>query len=368
MSGSWPAARMRLRSLPSLFSLSSVLLLAACGPGAPPAAGPPAPGAAEAAPATIDAGIAAEPGDASVAVAKDPASTDARPAVVESPLPTTRVLDAGGAPRRKLRYAFTLAPEWMEMDLKMSMAMGMGGNPGTPVHIPTVRTWTRIKPKELTPEGDLRCGFVSERVQVLDDVKIAPAMRANLEKEMGGLIGLEGTSKISPRGVATEVEFSLPATASDAVKKSMESMRDAIRQMYVPLPEEEVGVGARWLVTSRMPLSGAVVDMNITYALKQLRPDGMRADVEIAMAAPSKQVIKMATLPPGATAMLDSLSGHGSGKVAPTFARLVGEGTTHIELESAFEISAKGEHVRMVVNAETNVAARPSKGPPAKTK
>jgi hypothetical protein len=279
--------------------------------------------------------------------------------------PTTRVLEAGKAPRRALRYTFPSKPEWLEMDLKMSMSIGMNGPPGAPVDIPTVRMWTRIDPKERTPEGDLRCAFVTERVQVLDDVKIPAEMRAKLDKEMGGLVGLSGSSRISTRGIATEVDFTVPPTASESVKKSMDSLRDAIRQMYVPLPQEEVGVGARWVVTMKLPVSGASMEVEATYTLKELRADGMRADVAMRITAPSRQLMKLPALPQGATALLDSLSGEGLGKVSPSFTRLAGEGSARMTMETTIEISAAGDHLRMAMTTETAVTSRPSKGPPA---
>jgi hypothetical protein len=351
-----------MRFRPLVGSLAFVVFFAGCG-GAPTTAPTKAPSAAG--PVAPASPAPAQASDAATANAKESREPEAaaRPVAAESSLPTTRVLDSGKAPLRALRYAFAQKPEWLEMDLKMSMSMGMGAQPGPLVRVPTVRMWTRIDPKELTPEGDLRCAFITERVQVLDDVKVAPAMRANLEKEMAGLVGLEGSSRISTRGVASEVEFSLPAAASDSVRKSMESMRDAIRQMYVPLPEEAVGVGARWQVTSRMPISGALMDVAMTYSLKELRTTGMRADVDVTMSAPARQAMTLPGLPPGATAVLDSVSGQGAGKVSPSFTRLAGEGTMHVVVDSAIEVSAKAEHVRMVVHAETDVTSRPSKAP-----
>lgn len=363
---------MRSGNLAAVCSLALVLVLSLAGCGGsgaspPPVAPPPAPAAsaeasaASAAPAPAASASASGSGGVESAAG---AGADLAAAQADS-LPVTRVLEPGKAPRRALRYTFKLAPEWLEMDLSMTMAMGMGARPGPPVHVPTVRMWTRIDPNELTPAGDVRCTFLSERVQVLDDVKVPAQMRAQLEKEMAGIVGLKGSSRISPRGVATEVEFSLPPAASDSLRKSMDSMRDAIRKMYIPLPEEEVGVGARWQTTSKMPLSGATMDVTTTYTLKELRADGMRADVDVTMTAQPKQTIKLATLPPGSTAVLESMSGQGSGKVSPGFARLAGEGTTHVTVDSAFDISFKGEHVRMTVHAETTASARPSKGAPA---
>lgn len=329
---------------------------------APDAAPPPAPVASSPAPRK-DVG---EPSD-------EAAKGDAAPAPkpLEAMPPTVKVLEAGGAPKKALRYKFKPgSTEYVEMDMKMSMAMTMGGRGAPKVDLPTVRTVMRIDAKELTPEGDLRCTFNADKVEVLKDVQVDPKMRATLEKDLAGLVGMHGKARISTRGVASETELDLAPGAPASLRGQLDTMRDAIRNMYVPFPEEEVGKGAKWEVTSRVPLSGAMMDTKMLYTLTKLDPESAQTDVEVALSAPPNQPMQIAALPPSASATLDSLAGKGSGKVTPSFVRLVGTGNNKLSMEAAFGVAMQGEKVQMKMQSDVVVSMRPAKapGPPAPAK
>jgi hypothetical protein len=365
-----------MRFLRPLLVASSLSLFAssllACGgpsepvtPAAPDAAPPPAP---------VATGTGTGAGRKDVGEpADEPAKVDAAPAPkpLEAMLPTVKVLEAGTAPKKALRYKFKAGTtEYVEMDMKMSMAMSMGGRGAPKVDLPTVRTTMRIDAKELTPEGDLRCTFNADKVEVLKDVQVDPKMRGTLEKDLAGLVGMHGKARISTRGVASETELELSPGAPPSLRGQLDTMRDAIRNMYVPFPEEEVGKGAKWEVTSRVPLSGAMMDTKMLYTLTKLEAESAQTDVEVALSAPPNQAMQIAALPPNASATLDSLSGKGSGKVSPSFVRLVGTGTNKLAMEAAFGVAMQGEKVQMKMQSDVVVALRPAKapGPPAPPK
>jgi hypothetical protein len=279
--------------------------------------------------------------------------------VKESPGPTVKVTETGAAPRKALRYKFKAGvTEYAEMDMKMSLAMTMAEKAAPKTELPTVRTTMRIDAVELTPEGDLRCTFKTEKVDLLKDVKMEAKLREGLEKELAGLVGMQGKARISTRGVATETRFELPPNASPGLNAQMDVLRDAVRQMYVPFPEEEVGKGAKWDVTSRLPVNGALVDTKLAYALTRLEADGAQADVELSLLAPPNQPMRMGALP-GATATLESLVGKGSGKVSPSLSRLVSPGSNKISIESSFNVITKtGQQIQMKMQSEVAVSAR----------
>jgi hypothetical protein len=357
---------MRTLSLLLLASLASASSLLACGG---PTAEPSTPNASSSSSASASATPTAAP-PAPVASAgptkpNDEPKADVGPAKPpEAMLPTVKVVDAGAAPRKALRYKFKAGTtEYVEMDMKMSMGMAMGAKAAPRTDLPTVRTLMRIEAKELTPEGDLRCAFSADKVDVLKDVQVDPKLRGAVEKEMAGVVGMHGRARISPRGVATETEFDLAPGASETVKGQMDTMRDAIRQMYIPFPEEEVGKGAKWDVTSRIPLGGALIDSKMAYTLTKLEADRAEADIAITMTAPPNQPMQIGALPPGATATLDGVSGTGAGKVSPSFVHLVGTSSSKISMESSFSVAMKGEKAQMKMLSDVTAASRPAKAP-----
>jgi hypothetical protein len=339
-------------------------LVAACGGGPTTPTTPATPTDATSASSSA-AKSEAPPKPTAEAPKEEPKAKEPEPPKALEPVPpTVKVLDAGAAPKRALRYKFKAGvTEYVDMDMKMSMSLAMGGKQAPKTDLPTVRTTMKIEGKEVTPEGDLRCTFSAEKVDVLKDVQIDPKMRQNLEHELSGLVGMHGKARISTRGVASETEFELPPQANARLKSQMDSMRDAIRQMYVPFPEEEVGKGAKWEVTSRVPLSGAMMDTKMLYNLIKADGDVVNADVETTLSAPPNQPMQVGALPPGATAMLESLSGKGSGKVAPSLVRLAGSGTNKISMESTFSVAMQGEKMQMKMQSDVAVSSKPGKAP-----
>lgn len=288
------------------------------------------------------------------------------PKALEATLPTVKVIEAGAEPKRALRYKFKAgASETVEMDMKMSMTMAMGAQGAPKVDLPTIRTILRIDVADVSPEGDMHCTFRTEKVEVKNDAKLDSALRSKLETDLAGLIGSHGKSRVTSRGVASEMDFELPANAPATLQSQLDSMRDTMRNMYVPLPEEAVGKGAKWDVSSRVPVSGAMMDTKITYSLLSLAADSATADVKVALSAPANQPMKLAALPPGAAATLLSLQGEGTGKVTPSFVNLVGSGNNRLTMDSAFRVAMGKENVEMKMATEVAIAVRRGKAHPA---
>ena len=125
----------------------------------------------------------------------------------------------------------------------------------------------------------------------------------------------------------------------------------------------QVGKGARWEVTSRVPLSGALMDTKMVYTLTKLDADSVAADVAIALFAPPNQPMQLAALPPGSSATLSSLSGGGSGKATPSFVHLASTGSTMLSMDSSFGVAMQGESVQMRLQSRIAVTVRPGKAP-----
>jgi hypothetical protein len=227
--------------------------------------------------------------------------------------------------------------------------------------MPTVRSLLRLESKEITPEGDLRMAFDTEKVLVLTDVQVGPNVRAALENELGGLVGMQGKARISTRGVASEIEFEVPKTASASVRSQLDSMQDSIRNMYLPFPEEPVGKGAKWQVTWALPVNGARMDVRIGYTLQKLEAGSLDADVETTLSAPPEQTMTLPTLPPDARAVLVSLTGKGVGKASPSLTHLIGTGESRITTSSSVRITLNGQKLDQASRTDMRVTVRPAK-------
>jgi hypothetical protein len=91
-------------------------------------------------------------------------------------------------------------------------------------------------------------------------------------------------------------------------------IREALRLLLPPLPDEPVGRGARWQARRRAQVGPASADENAVYTLTDLTDDRLRLAVKLALTG-GEQSPRVTGLPPGATLKLTSLTGTGSGTV-----------------------------------------------------
>ncbi len=123
------------------------------------------------------------------------------------------------------------------------------------------------------------------------------------------------------RGVTRQMNLELSAVLDPQMRQSMESGRQAMEQLSAPLPEEPVGIGARWQVEQLVDQNGLELKQKIVYQLVEL--EGKRASLKATITQTGDpQVTSLPNLPPGFTAELLSHSGAGSGRVELHLGRL----------------------------------------------
>jgi hypothetical protein len=187
-------------------------------------------------------------------------------------------------------------------------------------------------------------------------------------KEMTALVGMHGKARFSTRGVVSETELTLLPGAPAALDQQVDSTREWIRQIYTPFPEEEVGKGATWEVTARVPISGAMMDSTMVFTLVKVDSSSAQTSVETSLSALPNQPMPLPTLPPGATATLGSLTGSGAGKTSPSFSRLVGTSTNKMSMDLAMDIAMQSEKLTAKMHTEMIVSMRPGKAAPSAAK
>lgn len=343
-----------MKSTARLVGLAALLLLACGGAEGPPVATPAPP--ASSAPAPV-------PDPVPVADAGAPKAETPEPKPAPASVTTVKLLEPGAAPRRALRYVFKAnTSDRVQMDMKLAMAMVGAREASKKLQMPSVRTVMRVDAKEVSPEGELKYTFDTESVEVLKDQAIDPKMFSELEAQMKRLVGMKGSGRVTSRGVSSDVEVELPASLPPGARGSLDTIRDTVKDMATPFPEEEVGVGAKWEVLTRSSMGGAQNDVKTTFALKKLSADAMTADVDIAMSAPANQPLTLANLPPGATASLASMTGTGKGTVTRPFAKLVGDAKTTVASETLMKVkpAPDAEDVQMGTKVDVVVTLRPA--------
>ena len=102
----------------------------------------------------------------------------------------------------------------------------------------------------------------------------------------------------------------------------VEQVRQTLRDVAAPLPDEEVGVDARWRKLSQLDSREARITQTETFRLLELEQDRGTLDDFLAQTAPP-QPLRAPGVPPGANAHMDSLLASGEAKIHFDLTRLV---------------------------------------------
>ena len=257
---------------------------------------------------------------------------------------TVKLLDPGAQPRTALRYKFQAnRTEKMVMETSMAMAMEIGDQKRPETQVPATRMTVTIDSKEVSPEGDLHYEFELEQVEVLPKPGANPAMINAMKQQMSSMLGLSGSATVTSRGFTKDVEIKPPPGIDPQIRQSMDEMKQSMNQMSAPLPEEPVGIGARWQVT--MPVETAAMKLTqvATYTLSQIQGDKAKVDITIKQSAPPQEIDTPGAAP-GVKVSLESLKSSGKGTVELQMTNLVG--TYNLNMTTTYIVSANNQKIK----------------------
>lgn len=258
--------------------------------------------------------------------------------------PGVKLLDPGSGERRQLRFTATKGMKRsMSVTTEMTMSMAMGAQAMPPQKLPATRVTMDLEVIDVSGDGDIRYEFVARKPEVVDDGSTDPAVVAAMRGALSELEGMRGHGVVTSRGFTKEADIQVPANASAQTKQLFDGMRQSIDQIASPLPEEAVGVGAKWDTITTIRQNGLAIEQTATNRLVAI--DGDTISLEIVMnqaASPQKFTAN------GVDAELESYSASGSGATSLGLAELVPSSST-VKMNSAMKMKAMGQDVGMTL-------------------
>ncbi len=289
------------------------------------------------------------------AARKEASNTALRP----GPAPDVRLEDAGSGEKVALRYRFKAGDSITgRMDMKMSMKMELGPGQEASVDMPSIGMKMPIQAKEVRPNGNLVYEFSLGSVEVAEDASLPPNVLDNLKSALTGFNGTQGKAEVTPRGMTVNAEMQVPQDANPQIKQMVDSMRQQINQMSVPFPEEPVGVGARWKVTTKMDTGGIQVTNIYHYTLEKMENGNLEMKVTLEQTA-EPQEVKNPSLPPGTVVKLTELASSGNGTIRTNLSQLVPQSEIVSEMKMKMHIQAGAQEQDMTQSLSLKVKIRP---------
>lgn len=288
------------------------------------------------------------------------------PAGATTPPPSEVVLlEPGDGPRRILRFAY---PDGAEasgtMEMHMAVSIRMGDAPDVPpTPMPTVVLEMDAGPLRRYPDGSVVYSYRYGAVEVrATDDPHQEAVAATSRRLLEPLVGMRGECGFSARGEILYVHSEIPEDLDAQVAETMRNTEKAISQLMPPLPEQPVGVGAKW--STRSPVETAAIRFvqRTTYRLLSLDGDRIELDVTVEQEAPVPQALPAPQ--PGVDVSLTHFEGSGAGRSSFSLTDLWQSSRSTYANVSESLVRAQGREIatrmEMTIAIQVEMANRPT--------
>ena len=277
------------------------------------------------------------------------------------------VIDPGREPRQKLRYHLKEGQkETMLMGMTMSMNMSMKSPEGEdlPVQkgtIPELEMRMDFTIDKVSKNGDIRSTYLLTGGAFKESAEMSGVGVAQLNSQIGEIVGIGGWSVITDRGVQKELGLQVPPreNRSPLAQQMIDKMRQSMDNGAAPFPEQAIGLGARWKVTMPLKTPEFTGSQTATYTLEELSGDTGRLTTIIEQDIPADQ-IKLPLPDNGAKVKIERFKAGGTGEVRYNLSHMIPEAilrhTTDIEMtvdvneetarmrmETGMDVTIKGE-------------------------
>jgi hypothetical protein len=268
-------------------------------------------------------------------------------------VPVVKVTDAGSGPKKQLRFTAKKGlSRSMVMTMKMGMAMSMGANSMPMTVLPTMKLTMDMKVTEVSAAGDIKYTFALKQPEVIAEKGMPAAMVDAMKNASKGMAGLTGYAVVTSRGFTKEADIKVPADADPQMKQLMDSIKQSLYQISAPLPEEAVGVGAKWDTIMQLTQNGMTLDQTATNELVDLKGDSGKLKLTLKQSAkPQKVTVN------GMAVNVLSLNSNGTGETNLDFTRLV-PSQASVTMHSDLKMEASGQKVGMQMDLTMGLSSK----------
>jgi hypothetical protein len=273
--------------------------------------------------------------------------------------PAVKLLEAGAEPRKVLRlHPKAGDTQSAQTTIKMSVELGAEAMPIPAMNMPPLRMAMDVKVDSVSPEGDVSYGLTFGDGSVVEDDKDSPPEVAEaFKKELESLKGATGTGVFTDRGVSKSSSFTPPPGMKGKARQTLEQMKDALTQ--ITLPEEAVGIGAKWEVTQRVRSQGLTVEQTETHELTSMDGDVITVKTVATQTASGQKMQGGAA--PGMKMDLDKMTGKATGTTTVNLTKAVptaGTTTAHTEMEMSMAAGGQKQSMTMKMDMSSSVESK----------
>lgn len=165
-----------------------------------------------------------------------------------------------------------------EMVLDVSLRQVIDGRRAPNVDTPPMRLVMAITVDDVSDDGTISERFVVEAYEVVDE-GADPAVVEAMQAELDQLVGMSGRYTMTDRGIVTDAVIDEMELTNPVLEQTLDQFRSQLSTLAVPLPEEEVGVGATWDAAVAMDLFGIGFNTALRFEVVAIDGDEITVDV-----------------------------------------------------------------------------------------
>ncbi len=159
-----------------------------------------------------------------------------------------------------------------------------------------------------------------------------------MKAQFAMLKGTQLIESITTKGEVVDLQVADMAQMNPVVLGLIQNLKDGMTNQFIPLPNEEVGAGAKWISTTKVEASGMTITQETEVELLSLQGSKATAKLTLRQSAPA-QKLSDPRLPPGTTIELLKLSGGGEGNVTVDFKEMIIDSKAELSMGVDTQIS-----------------------------
>ena len=230
----------------------------------------------------------------------------------KSDLPQVKLLEAGAEPRTVLRLHPKVGDtQTSVLVMSQTMEMEAAGDRMPSAETPALRMVLATTVTSASPEGEIAYEMEIVEVGIADN---SDAASGNIQKVKDALAGFKGTkaiATINDRGVLKSMKFKGASSANAQSREVMDQMKSAAEQFR--LPEEAVGVGAKWEVRQKVKMQGITVNQTDECEVSSVNGNAVTLRTTSAQQAANQKMQVQNAAMPGVTMEVVKLAAKGNG-------------------------------------------------------
>jgi hypothetical protein len=199
----------------------------------------------------------------------------------------TKLVEPGAEPRAPRRYAFAVGkPEVRVGQVRVVITVAAPGRPPEQQAEPALELTMKLSTKGAS-KGTFPFDVRLEKAGLAEGQGLDPRSAAEAQKQLGPLVGLAAKLDITPRGMVGELAFAGDEKmAKPGTAEVLQMLQQTLEFAAVPFPEEPIGLGAKWEMSTVSVAQGTKVTTTTVFLLKEWSADGGVVTAEIARSAP----------------------------------------------------------------------------------